>query len=93
MKRIYNYYYHQGLRNSVLIGVVLTTIGAWIKVGSVHPDRYWVVLLGQAVVSMGNVFVLPLPPKIATAWFGANEVSKACSVALISTQVLIFCLL
>ncbi|KAJ3658691.1 hypothetical protein Zmor_010416 [Zophobas morio] len=76
-----------GLRISVLIGMVGTCAGAWIKVGSVSPDRFWVGFLGQAVVALSQVFVLSVPARLAAVWFGPSQVSSACSIGVFGNQL------
>jgi FLVCR family feline leukemia virus subgroup C receptor-related protein len=76
-----------GLRVAVLIGMVGTCAGAWIKVGSVSPDRFWVGFLGQAVVALSQVFVLSVPARLAAVWFGPSQVSSACSIGVFGNQV------
>ncbi|XP_031344317.1 uncharacterized MFS-type transporter C09D4.1-like [Photinus pyralis] len=76
-----------GLRVGVIFGSVGTCLGAWIKLASASPDRFWVLLLGQSVAAVSQVFVLPTPPLLAATWFGANEVSMACGIGLSGCQV------
>ncbi|CAH1369082.1 hypothetical protein MTP99_010570 [Tenebrio molitor] len=76
-----------GLRVAVLIGMVGTCAGAWIKVGSVSPDRFWVGFLGQAVVALSQVFVLSVPARLAAVWFGPSQVSSACSIGVFGNQL------
>jgi FLVCR family feline leukemia virus subgroup C receptor-related protein len=76
-----------GLRVAVLIGMVGTCAGAWIKVGSVSPDRFWVGFLGQAVVALSQVFVLSVPARLAAVWFGPSQVSYACRIGVFGNQL------
>ncbi|XP_031344310.1 uncharacterized MFS-type transporter C09D4.1-like [Photinus pyralis] len=76
-----------GLRVGVIFGSVGTCLGAWIKLASASSDRFWVLLLGQSVAAVSQVFVLPTPPLLAATWFGANEVSMACGIGLAGCQV------
>lgn len=68
-------YLFQGLRITGLIGAVLTGIGSFVKVFSVGRDLYYVVLIGQTVTAISQLFILSLPPKIAVTWFSPKEVS------------------
>ncbi|XP_018571730.1 uncharacterized MFS-type transporter C09D4.1-like [Anoplophora glabripennis] len=77
----------KGLRTAGLIGCIGTAIGTGIKVFSVRSDLFLVVLVGQAIVSMSQVTIICLPPKIAAIWFKPNEVSTACSLGVIGTQL------
>lgn len=77
----------QGLRVSVIIGMVGTCLGAWIKVASVSPDRFWVTFLGQAIVGFSQIFILSIPARLAAVWFGPQQVSSACSIGVFGNQV------
>ncbi|XP_060524322.1 heme transporter FLVCR2-like isoform X2 [Cylas formicarius] len=44
-----------GLRFAALVGCFLTAIGAAVKLFSISPDRFSIVLLGQAIVSLSQV--------------------------------------
>ena len=62
-------------------------IGAWIKVASVSPDRFWVTFLGQFIVAISQVFILGVPPRLAAVWFGPTQVSTACAIGVFGNQV------
>ncbi|KAI4454470.1 major facilitator superfamily protein-related [Holotrichia oblita] len=76
-----------GLRYCALIGVVGTAIGTWIKMFSVQPHLFILGFTGQTIVFSSQIFILSLPPKIASIWFGPNEVSTACSIGVFGTQL------
>uniref|UniRef100_T1IXB3 Major facilitator superfamily (MFS) profile domain-containing protein n=1 Tax=Strigamia maritima TaxID=126957 RepID=T1IXB3_STRMM len=76
-----------GLRVTVLIGSLGTALGAWIKCGSVAPDRFIVTMVGQTIVAASQVFVLSIPPRLAAVWFGPKEVSTACAIGVLGNQV------
>lgn len=76
----------KGLRVSGLCGAILNCIGAWIKVAAVNPDRFAVLMLGQTVCSIAQVFTLSLPARIAAVWFGPNEVSTATAIGIFGIQ-------
>jgi FLVCR family feline leukemia virus subgroup C receptor-related protein len=77
----------KGLRFCVLLGSCGTCAGAWIKCLSVAPDKFTVTMIGQSVVAMSQLFVLNLPPRIATVWFGPKEVSSATSFGVFGNQL------
>ncbi|XP_064455471.1 heme transporter FLVCR2-like isoform X2 [Ornithodoros turicata] len=77
----------KGLRFVVIIGALGTCLGSWIKVFSVHPDRFVVCLVGQTVVAMSQIFILSIPPRLAVVWFSAKEVSRACAVGVFGNQL------
>ncbi|XP_069694733.1 choline/ethanolamine transporter flvcr2b-like [Periplaneta americana] len=77
-----NFLDKKGLRWSIILGTCGTAAGACIKIASVHPDLFWVTFVGQTLVAMSQVFMLSVPPTLAAIWFGAKEVSTACSIAV-----------
>ncbi|KAK9412034.1 feline leukemia virus subgroup C receptor-related protein 1 [Crotalus adamanteus] len=76
-----------GLRFTALLGSGLNCLGAWIKCASIQPNLYLVTLLAQIVCSIAQVFILGLPSRIASVWFGPKEVSTACAVAVLGNQL------
>ncbi|XP_045419500.1 feline leukemia virus subgroup C receptor-related protein 2 isoform X2 [Lemur catta] len=76
-----------GLRTIALTGSFLNCLGAWVKLGSLQPHLFAVTVLGQVICSVAQVFILGMPSRLASVWFGANEVSTACSVAVFGNQL------
>lgn len=76
-----------GLRTIALTGSALNCLGAWVKVGSLKPHLFPVTVLGQVICSVAQVFILGMPSRIASVWFGADEVSTACSIAVFGNQL------
>lgn len=76
-----------GLRKAVIIGMIGTCAGSWIKVGAVHPDRFWLAFIGQSIVALSQVFVLSVPARLAAVWFGPSQVSSACSIGVFGNQL------
>ncbi|XP_048107204.1 feline leukemia virus subgroup C receptor-related protein 2-like isoform X1 [Alosa alosa] len=77
----------RGMRDVVLTGAAFNCIGAWAKVGSAAPDLFPLTFFGQFVCSVGTVFILGIPPRLASVWFGENEVSTACSIGVLGNQL------
>lgn len=77
----------KGLRVIALTGSALNCVGAWIKTASVRPDLFGVTVFGQFVCSLAQVFILGMPSRIASVWFGAREVSTACSIGVFGNQL------
>lgn len=77
----------KGLRFAALYGGVGTALAALVKVFSIRQERFYLVMLGQAVGSTAQVFVMCLPPKIAAVWFKPSEASTACALAVFGTQL------
>ncbi|TUD52966.1 Feline leukemia virus subgroup C receptor-related protein 2 [Bagarius yarrelli] len=77
----------KGLRVVALAATALNCAGTWIKVASARPDLFPVTFLGQVMCSVGQVFILGMPSRIASVWFGSNEVSTACSIGVFGNQL------
>uniref|UniRef100_UPI00398EE403 choline/ethanolamine transporter flvcr2a isoform X2 n=1 Tax=Pristiophorus japonicus TaxID=55135 RepID=UPI00398EE403 len=77
----------KGLRVIALCGCGLNCCGAWIKIASVRPDLFAVTFFGQTVCGIAQVFILGMPSRIASVWFGSHEVSTACSIAVFGNQL------
>uniref|UniRef100_A0A8C4U602 Choline/ethanolamine transporter FLVCR1 n=1 Tax=Falco tinnunculus TaxID=100819 RepID=A0A8C4U602_FALTI len=77
----------RGLRLTALLGAGLNGLGAWLKCASLAPGRYPLTLAAQAVCAVAQVFILGLPSRIASVWFGPTEVSTACAVAVLGNQL------
>ncbi|KAB0341567.1 hypothetical protein FD754_018493 [Muntiacus muntjak] len=76
-----------GLRTIALAGSALNCLGAWVNLGSLKPHLFPVTVLGQVICSVAQVFILGMPSRIASVWFEANEVSTACSIAVLGNQM------
>ncbi|KAM3960862.1 LOW QUALITY PROTEIN: histamine transporter [Aphomia sociella] len=76
-----------GLRVTTIIGAFGTCAGAWLKVFSVPQDMFWLGFTGQTVVAISQVFILNVPPRLAAVWFGADQVSSACSIGVFGNQL------
>lgn len=81
----------RGLRLIALAGSALNAMGAWVKLGSLKPHLFPVTVLGQVICGLAQVFILGMPSRIASVWFGSHEVSTACSIAVFGNQVMGSC--
>ncbi|XP_056641818.1 uncharacterized MFS-type transporter C09D4.1-like [Diorhabda sublineata] len=75
------------LKVTAVVSTGLTLVGLIIKVFAADPSRIYVVLIGQAFCAIGQVYMLNIPSKFASTWFGPNEVSTACAIAVLGTQL------
>ncbi|XP_050680486.1 uncharacterized MFS-type transporter C09D4.1 isoform X2 [Leptidea sinapis] len=75
------------LRVTTIIGALGTCAGAWLKVFSVPQNMFWLGFTGQTVVAISQVFILNVPPRLAAVWFGADQVSSACSIGVFGNQL------
>ncbi|XP_069574673.1 choline/ethanolamine transporter flvcr2a isoform X1 [Brachyistius frenatus] len=77
----------KGLRVTALLANVLNCAGTWIKVASARHDLFGVTMFGQFLSSLSQVFILGMPARLASVWFGADEVSTACSIGVFGNQM------
>ncbi|XP_030627485.1 choline/ethanolamine transporter FLVCR1 [Chanos chanos] len=77
----------KGLKITALLGSGLNCVGAWVKCASVGPSLFGVTMTAQIICSVAQVFILGLPSRIASVWFGPNEVSTACATAVLGNQL------
>ncbi|XP_066999145.2 heme transporter FLVCR2 isoform X1 [Anabrus simplex] len=76
-----------GLRKCVIVGAGGTALGTWIKCASLDRDLFWVTFVGQTIVAISQVFLLQLPPEVASVWFGSDQVSTACSIGVFGNML------
>ncbi|XP_028293857.1 choline/ethanolamine transporter flvcr2a isoform X3 [Gouania willdenowi] len=77
----------KGLRLTAILANALNFAGNWVKVGSAEPHLFAVTLVGQLLCALAQVFILGMPSRLASVWFGADEVSTACSIGVFGNQV------
>ena len=78
---------NRGLRDVVVVGSAFNCIGAWIKTSTADPDMFAMTFFGQFVCSVATVYILGIPSRLASLWFGKQEVSTACSIGVLGNQV------
>ncbi|XP_046751897.1 feline leukemia virus subgroup C receptor-related protein 2-like isoform X2 [Diprion similis] len=76
-----------GMKWTVVIGAAFTCLGAWIKVLSTAPDRFPVLLIGQGMVAISQVFIAPVPGKLAAFWFGKDQLALATAFGCYALHV------
>ena len=78
----------KGLRWVTLLANIFNALGAWIKCAAVSPNRFGVLMLGQTICAIAQVFILGIPARLAAVWFGPNEVSTATAIGVFGNQVI-----
>lgn len=77
----------RNLRQTAVIGSVGTAIGAWIKVFSADRDQFQLVLVGQTVSAISQVFLMSIPSRLASTWFAPEEASSVCAFGVFAAQL------
>jgi FLVCR family feline leukemia virus subgroup C receptor-related protein len=62
-----------GLRAGVIIGIGLTTLGAWVRIGAYFD--FWFILAGSCLGAIGQPFLMNAPAKLAATWFRPEMVN------------------
>ncbi|XP_078145528.1 choline/ethanolamine transporter flvcr2a isoform X3 [Centroberyx gerrardi] len=78
---------NRGIRDIVVVGSAFNCVGAWIKTGTAAPNMFAMTFFGQFVCSVATVYVLGIPSRLASLWFGQQEVSTACSIGVLGNQL------
>ncbi|XP_021165959.2 feline leukemia virus subgroup C receptor-related protein 2 isoform X2 [Fundulus heteroclitus] len=78
---------NRGIRDVVVAGSAFNCIGAWIKTGTADPSMFAVTFVGQFVCSVATAHILGIPSRLASLWFGQQEVSTACSIGVLGNQL------
>ncbi|CBY37336.1 unnamed protein product, partial [Oikopleura dioica] len=76
-----------GLKNIALLGSGMNALGALVKCLALGPDSFWICFIGQTIAACAQCLILELPPKIASIWFPANQVSTATSLGVFGNQL------
>lgn len=76
-----------GIRKSMVLTSAGLCLGSWIKLyASFAQDRFAFALFGQSVGAVSQVLAFGLAARVTGVWFGPNEVSFACSLAVFGDQ-------
>lgn len=69
----------KGLRFGLCIGIVMTTIGLWMK--AMVNISFWWVVTGQTIIAMGQPFLLNACAKVSANWFPKEERLRATALS------------
>jgi hypothetical protein len=77
----------QGLKKSLIVVTLGESIGAIIKIFSVSRDRFYILMIGQGLMSICYSFTFALVGRFTACWFGSKEISRAGALTLLGDQV------
>lgn len=77
----------KGLKLSIVLGGLLTTIGSVIKCFAVKPDLFLVAMLGQTICAIAQAFTLSVPARLSALWFGPSQIALATSIGVFGNQL------
>ncbi|XP_014275595.1 uncharacterized MFS-type transporter C09D4.1 isoform X2 [Halyomorpha halys] len=77
----------KGLRIAMISGVLIMTLGSWMKLLSLDRDKFSVGFLAQFIIGSAQMFMLSVPARVAGLWFDSSQVSTACALGVSSNQL------
>ena len=77
----------KGLRYCVCLGALGNCLGSLLKCFSTEPDKFWLLMCGQSIVAVAQLFIINIPPNLAAVWFPQNEVSSATAFGVFGNQI------
>ena len=77
-----------GLQLPTVLGSICFIVGAWARLFvSDDADGFYIIIIGQCIMAVGQAFLISAPPKIANIWFGDKERTIATTNGSLSTPV------
>lgn len=76
-----------GLRVYVLFGTMATFIGSLIKCFSLNRSGFIFLLFGQFVLSIGQLFIMNVPPLLSAIWFPFQETLFTTAIGVFGNQI------
>lgn len=76
--------YNKSLSASLIASSIMTSAGAWVRFAA--GDSFWVAMLGEFVITVAQLVVLPAPVAISERWFAQDERLLATSIAFFSNM-------
>lgn len=76
-----------GMRKSVLLGSLGTSLGSILKCFSCKRDMFPLLMFGQTLAAISQLFILSVPPRLASIWFPDHQVSLANAVGVFGNQL------
>lgn len=71
-----------GLRTSLIISAAASAVGSCLKVVGAGPSdaNFWIMLTGQTIASICNLFLWGTPSYVAGIWFPSSERGTAAAI-------------
>ena len=60
-----------GLRTGVFLGIILTTLGLWVR--CLINQSFLTVIVGQTICAIANPLLFNAPTKVTSSWFSDAE--------------------
>lgn len=76
-----------GLKVSIVCGALFLLLGAWIRMFIMFTGTFTPFFVGAIVAAMGQPFLMNIPSKIASTWFGDKERAIATAVGSVAVPI------
>ena len=75
-----------GMKATIVTGTVFILIGSWIRCFIIFTD-FLPFYIGSFITALGQPFLMNLPSKVASNWFGDKERAMASSLGALSVFI------
>lgn len=76
-----------GLKSSIVVGTMFLLVGAWIRMFIMFSGNFTPYFVGAIIAAIGQPFLMNIPSKIASTWFGDKERAIATAVGSMSVPI------
>lgn len=79
-----------GLKKAVVLGTVGTALGSlikWLLGGQPGLTSFWWMMAGQTIVALSQLYIISIPPLLASVWFPDHQVSTATGIGVFGNQL------
>jgi MFS transporter, FLVCR family, MFS-domain-containing protein 7 len=76
-----------GVRNSIIIGSIGTAVGNWIRYVGTVKASFAGAMIGQTVLGLSQIFVLPVAPAYSGQWFHPDHRTTPTTLGSISPSL------
>jgi MFS family permease len=76
-----------GLKASIITGVLFLLVGSWIRMFIMFSGNFIPYYIGTIIAAVGQPFLMNIPSKIASIWFGDKERAIATAAGSMSVAI------
>lgn len=76
-----------GLRFTIIVGGMLNAIGSCFRAIGANRDGFPLAFLGNTSAALAQCFILFVPPRLASVWFGDFERATASSIGVLMNML------
>lgn len=76
-----------GIKASIVTGLIFLLIGSWIRMFVVFSNNFSPYFIGATISAASQPFLMNIPSKVASTWFGDKERAIATAVGSVSVPI------